>query len=136
MTNRITPEQIDRLRENELFVCGTNVAGKHKKGAAYTAYKRFGATPGRCHGIDNSCYGIPTKDAALKVLPLGRIAKYVQNMIDDAVNYPEKIFLVTKIGCGLAGYTPADIAPLFEDAVDVENIHLPQEFWDILLTTG
>lgn len=133
MNNRITPEQIDRLTDSQLFVYGSNIAGKHGAGAAKYAHKKFGASWGRCHGFDNQSYGIPTKDAQLNVLPLERIAKYVQNMIDDARNYPEKTFLVTKIGCGLAGYKPEQIAPLFKDAIDVENVHLPQEFWDVLM---
>lgn len=132
MTNRITPSNIVRLQSNEIFVFGTNIAGRHGAGAAKFAYKKLGATIGRCHGLDGVCYGIPTKDENLKVLPVDRIQKYVNNFIFDATYYPEKVFLVTAIGTGLAGYNAEQIAPLFKDAVDIENIWLPSEFWDVL----
>lgn len=132
MTTRTTPENITRLSLSEVFVFGSNMAGRHGAGAAKAALK-FGATMGRCHGLDNQTYGIPTKDGNLNVLPLERIAKYVNNFISDAANYPEQTFLVTKIGCGLAGYAPEQIAPLFKDAIDVPNIHLPEEFWKVLM---
>lgn len=111
---------------------GSNAAGRHGAGAAKTALK-FGATAGRCHGLDNQTYGIPTKDENLKVLPLERIQKYVNNFIFDAGNYPEMTFLVTAIGTGLAGYTVEQIAPMFKDAIDVPNIHLPESFWKVLM---
>lgn len=132
MTTRTTPDNITRLLTSEVFVFGSNIAGIHEAAAAKTALK-FGATMGRCHGIDNQTYGIPTKDEKLNVLSLERIAKYVNNFIFDAANYPEQTFLVTKIGCGLAGYAPEQIAPLFKDAIDVPNIHLPEEFWKVLM---
>lgn len=132
MTTRTTPDNITRLLTSEVFVFGSNIAGIHEAAAAKTALK-FGATMGRCHGIDNQTYGIPTKDEKLNVLSLERIAKYVNNFIFDAANYPEQTFLVTKIGCGLAGYAPEQIAPLFKDAIDVPNIHLPEEFWKMLM---
>ena len=130
---RITPSDVERLRDNEIFVYGSDIAGSHKSSAASRAYKRFGATPGRCHGFDNQSYGIPTKDADMTALPLERIKRYVHNMIVDAQTYPEKIFLVTKIGCGSDGYVPEQIAPLFSEAIQVENVYLPDEFWKVLM---
>jgi hypothetical protein len=132
--DRITPENIIRLSSNEIFVYGSNLAGRHGKGAAATAYKRFGATSGRCHGLDNHTYGIPTKDAELHVLPLSTIARYVSNFITDATVMRDKKFLVTAIGTGLAGYSANDIAPLFASAVNIDNIYLPSEFWASLNT--
>lgn len=132
MKDRITSEYINRLSINQIFVFGSNAAGRHGAGAAKTALK-FGATVGRCHGLDNQTYGIPTKDENLKVLPLERIQKYVNNFIFDAGNYPEMTFLVTAIGTGLAGYTVEQIAPMFKDAIDVPNIHLPESFWKVLM---
>ena len=132
MTNRITPPKIKQLQSNEIFVFGTNLAGRHGAGAALFAHRKLGATIGRCHGLDGVCYGIPTKDENLKVLPLDRIQKYVNNFIFDATYYPEKVFLVTAIGTGLAGYSAEQIAPLFKDAMAVENIWLPSEFWNVL----
>jgi O-acetyl-ADP-ribose deacetylase (regulator of RNase III) len=129
---RISQENITRLNKNEIFVYGSNLSGRHGKGAALVAYKKFGATPGRCHGMDNNSYGIPTKDGDLKVLPLEKIAKYVKNFIADAQTNPDYTFHVTAIGTGLAGYAAKDIAPLFEGAQYLKNVYLPQEFWEIL----
>jgi len=129
---RTTPKDIVYLDPNQIFVFGSNLAGRHGKGAAWDAHNRFSATMGRCHGLDGVCYGIPTKDEQLKTLPLERIVKYVNNMIQDAIDYPEKTFLVTPIGTGLAGYSAEQIAPLFKAAIDVENIWLPDEFWKVL----
>lgn len=129
---KITPENITRLESNQIFVYGSNLAGIHGAGAAKTAYKKFGATWGRMHGLDNNTYGIPTKDAKLNVLPLERIQLYVCNFIEDCKVHVDKQFLVTAIGTGLAGYKAAEIAPLFEQARDLKNIHLPEEFWEIL----
>lgn len=132
MKNRITSEYINRLSASEVFVFGSNLACRHGKGAALTA-KKFGASNNRCHGLDGQVYGIPTKDENLAVLPLSRIQKYVNNFISDATNFPEMIFLVTPLGTGLAGYLPEQIAPMFREAIDVQNIHLPESFWRILL---
>ena len=129
---RITPENIIRLKPGEIFVYGSNLAGIPGKGAALFAAKVCGATYGRCHGLDNQCYGIPTKDERIKVLPLKQIQRYINNFITDAQSMPEITFLVTAIGTGLAGYKPEDIAPMFIDAYDLQNVHLPQEFWDVL----
>lgn len=128
---RITPENINRLSASQIFVFGSNLACRHGAGAALTA-KKFGASPYRCHGLDGQVYGIPTKDKNFRVLPLDRIQKYVNNFIFDASNYPELTFFVTAIGTGLAGYAPDDIAPMFVNAVDVENIYLPESFWKVL----
>lgn len=130
---RITPEEITRLDKNQVFVFGSNMSGHHGLGVALTAKKKFGATQGRCHGLDNNSYGIPTKGfrtnaGDYETLPLSKIRKYVENFIWDAGNHTEKTFFVTKIGCGLAGYTEKEIAPLFKAAMEIENIYLPQEF--------
>ncbi len=130
---RLADDNIIRLKKNQIFVYGSNLAGIHGKGAAFTAYKKFGATRGRCHGLDNNSYGIPTKDEKLNVLPLERIKKYVLNFIWDASNYPELEFMVTAVGTGLSGYKPIDIAPMFRTAMELENVFLPKEFWDVLL---
>ena len=129
--NRTTPSYIDRLSPIQIFVFGSNLACRHGAGAAKMA-RRFGASDNRCHGLGGQVYGIPTKDQNLNTLPLERIQKYVNNFIFDATNYPEMIFLVTPIGCGLAGYTPEEIAPMFKDAINAENIYLPESFWKVL----
>lgn len=127
-SNRITPEHITSLKSNEIFVFGSNLAGAHGGGAAYLAYQRFGAVMGQGVGLQGQSYAIPTmQGGANTILP------YVEEFIAFAQQHPEMTFLVTKIGCGIAGFTPAEIAPLFAGAIEVENIHLPMDFWKELV---
>ena len=122
--HRLTPEFIRSLGKNEIFVFGSNLAGAHGGGAARLAYERFGAIMGQGVGLQGQSYGIPTMHGGVNT-----IKPYVDEFIAFAKQHPEMTFLVTKIGCGIAGFTPAEIAPLFAGAVNVENIHLPQDFW-------
>ena len=110
---------------SDIFVFGSNLAGRHGKGTALTARQHHGAIYGQGVGLQGSSYGIPTKSANLTVLPIHTIRYFVNQFIKFAVANPELKFNVTKIGCGLAGYTPAQIAPLFTKAIDVHNIILP-----------
>ena len=126
-SNRITPEYITSLKPNEIFVFGSNLAGMHGGGAARTARLYFGAVMGNGDGPQGQSYAIPTMQGGVKT-----IRPYVYKFIDYAKAHPEQTFLVTPIGCGIAGFTPDEIAPLFEEAVSVENIHLPQSFWEEL----
>ncbi len=128
---RTTPEQINELKENEIFVFGSNLAGRHGAGAAKTALM-WGATYGQGAGRQGQTYAIPTKDMLVKTLSLDEIMYYVDQFIAYAQKQKDKTFLVTQIGCGLAGYTPQDIAPLFKEAMNVENIWLPECFWEVL----
>lgn len=125
---RVTPECITRLEPNEIFVFGSNLAGRHGRGAARDAHTKFGATYGIGDGPTGRCYAIPTKDEDLRILPLDSIVHYVQQFLRHAKETPEKHFLVTPIGCGLASYTPADIAPLFGSKIPA-NVSLPASFW-------
>jgi hypothetical protein len=102
--------------KNQIFVFGSNLAGRHGKGAALTAYRKYGAIYGQGVGMQGSSFAIPTKDEQLNTLPVNKIEKHVNNFIKYAVLNPDLTFQVTRIGCGLAGYDDADIAPLFEDA--------------------
>lgn len=130
---RITPIVIKSLADNEVFVFGSNEAGRHGLGAAKTAMN-FGAKYGKAKGIQGNTYAIPTKDKTIKnSLTLVRIKKYVDEFIIYAKENPNKTFLVTPIGCGLAGYNEKDIAPLFKEAIDVDNIYLPSGFWKLLI---
>ena len=122
--NRITPELIRHLGPNEIFVFGSNLQGMHGGGAARIAVERFGAIMGQGVGLQGQSYAIPTMQGGVNT-----ILPYVEEFITFARQHPELTFLVTKIGCGIAGFTPAQIAPLFAGAVEVENIHLPQDFW-------
>jgi len=130
--NRITSNNITELKENEIFVFGSNESGRHGKGAAKTAMK-WGAKYGQAKGLQGKTYGIPTVNSSISnKLSLNRIDLYLQLFYQDCVKYPNLIFLVTEIGCGLAGWTVKDIAPLFDEFVELENIHLPKSFWNII----
>lgn len=128
---RITPENITQLSENEIFVFGSNEQGAHGAGAARVALA-FGAELGMGFGFAGNTFAIPTKDWSIKTLPLDVIKHYVERFLVAAKLHPELTFLVTAIGTGLAGYTVADIAPLFEKAMEIENVHLPESFWNYL----
>ena len=127
MYNRdYTPERITELRENEIFVFGSNLAGAHGGGAALLAYRKFGAVWGQGVGLQGQSYGIPTMHGGVET-----IRPYVDEFIAFAKQHPELTFLVTKIGCGIAGFSVAEIAPLFASALDVENVLLPQDFVEL-----
>lgn len=124
---RITSNRITELRPGEIFVFGSNLAGHHGGGAALLAWRKWGAVWGQGVGLQGQAYGIPTMHGGPEA-----IRPYVDEFVGFARRHPELTFLVTEVGCGIAGFTPAQIAPLFADAVGVENICLPQRFWDVL----
>ena len=124
MYNReFTPDRISELKENKIFVFGSNLAGHHGGGAARMAYNRFGAVWGQGVGLQGQCYAIPTMQGGVET-----IKPYVDEFIRFAEQHPEYKFLVTRIGCGIAGFRDEEIAPLFTQALKVENIILPKEF--------
>lgn len=126
---RTTPEEIKKLEPNHIFVFGSNQSGAHGAGAAKTALG-WGAKFGQAEGLQGKTYGIPTKNKRIsRTLRIDEIKPYVDRFIIFAKKHPEMTFLVTEIGCGLAGLKPKDVAPLFQDAIDIENIHLPERFW-------
>ena len=128
MYNReFTPERITELKPNEIFVFGSNLAGAHGGGAARLAYHRFGAIWGQGVGLQGQSYGIPTMHGGMEA-----IKPYVDEFIEFAMQHQELKFLVTKIGCGIAGFTIEEIAPLFREAIDVENVILPEDFVEVL----
>lgn len=102
--------------KKEIFVFGSNLAGRHGKGAALTAFKQYGAIYGEGQGLQGNSYAIPTKDENIKTLPLNRIRRYVEQFIRFAQLNPEMTFKVTAIGTGLAGYDESEIAPMFVKA--------------------
>lgn len=106
-----------------IFVFGSNLAGRHGKGAALTAFREHGAIYGQGLGLQGNSYAIPTQDENLKSLPLNRISQYVNTFIKFAKLNPDMKFNVTRVGCGFAGYEDQDIAPLFINAPD--NCILP-----------
>lgn len=125
--DRITPAHITNLKPNEVFVFGSNMAGFHGGGAARIAHAKFGAIWGQGVGMQGQSYAIPTMQGGVET-----IKPFVDQFIDYARQNPIFRFYVTRIGCGIAGFTDEEIAPLFREAVDVENICLPTEWWDIL----
>jgi len=120
----------------EIFVFGSNLAGIHKKGAALCAWKEHGAILGNGVGLQGNSYAIPTKRTPYETLSLIEINKYVAEFISfaqwAAINAIEYQFNVTPIGCGLAGYEPNQIAPMFYYCFRLSNVKLPQEFTEIL----
>ena len=128
---------VTELKPNEVFVFGSNAAGIHGAGAALKA-RQWGAEMGNGFGFQGRTYAIPTKDHFVNTLPIEAVKEYVDIFLSDArleiefPHLPQHTFLVTEIGCGLAGYTPADIAPLFRSALNVPNIILPESFHKIL----
>ena len=124
---RITPRWIDSLKENEIFVFGSNLAGMHGGGAARIARLHFGAVMGQGVGLQGQSYAIPTMQGGVET-----IRPYVELFIIFAHQHPELHFLVTPIGCGIAGFEAEDIAPLFESAKEMKNISLPESFWEVI----
>ncbi len=125
--NRVTPDNITTLTDNEILVFGYHVSSKHTSGLASIATARFGAIPGKTEGPQGSCYAIPTAGTSLR-----QIQYAVDKFLRYAACHPEKQFLVTAIGCGGAGFTPRAIAPLFRNAISLENVSLPHIFWELL----
>ena len=113
-----------------IFVFGSNLAGRHGKGAALFARQNHGAIYGQGIGRQGNSYAIPTKDHNLDTLPLTIIGKYVTVFIEYARSNASEEFQLTPIGCGLAGYNYEDIAPFFKNAPD--NVKLPEEFKKVL----
>ena len=126
---RFTPERISELKENEIFVFGSNLAGAHGGGAALLAYRQFGAVWGEGVGLHGQTYAIPTMQGGVRT-----IKPFVDEFIRFAIEHPWLTFLVTRIGCGIAGFQDRDIAPLFKAAINVENIILPKGFVEYIVT--
>ena len=125
---RFTPDNIKELAPDEIFVFGSNLAGHHGGGAARVALVRFGAQWGQGEGIQGQSYAIPTMQGGVET-----IKPYVDRFLDLAYEWDQNTFLVTRIGCGIAGFTPEQIAPLFDRALDMYNVVLPRDFYDILI---
>lgn len=122
-----TPDFITTLQPNEIFVFGSNLHGMHGGGAARIAYERFGAEWGVGVGRTGQCYAIPTMQGGVET-----IRPYTDEFIRYAGQHPELTFLVTRIGCGIAGFTDRQIAPLFADALHLPNVALPQGWREML----
>lgn len=125
---RIAADRISELKDNEIFVFGSNLAGNHAGGAAAIADRMFGAIWGQGVGLQGQSYAIPTMHGGI-----AEIKPYVDEFIEFAKQNHNLKFLVTRIGCGIAGFTEEQMAPLFAAGADVENVYLPDTFWEIIL---
>ena len=122
----VTPDHISQLKPNVIFVFGSNAAGHHAGGAANMAVNNFGAVWGQGEGLQGQSYAIPTMEG------LENLEKAIDRFAQFADMHPELRFLVTRIGCGIAGYTDRQIAPLFKKCIHLENVTLPIDFWKVL----
>lgn len=120
---RFTPNQITRLGAGEIFVFGSNLQGAHGGGAARAAVLHFGAVMGQGVGLQGQSYAIPTMHGGVDA-----IKPYVDEFIAYARQHSELTFLVTRIGCGIAGFRVGEMAPLFKEAIEMENVILPKDF--------
>jgi len=125
---KYTPENILKLEPNQIFVFGSNLAGVHGAGAAWIACKLFGAEMFVGKGLTGNCYAFPTKDKNIRTLPINKIKAEVLDLFYCIQENPDKEFLITKVGCGLAGYPIEDIAPLFKSFKNLPNAIFPEEF--------
>ena len=127
LTVRITPPVIQTLSEDEIFVFGSDLRGVHCGGTAYQALRSFGAQLGKGVGPQGRCYAIPTI-----VGGVDNIRPYIYDFLRYVIDHPLQTFLVTPIGCGIAGFTPKEIAPMFDWAKGISNVYLPKEFWEVI----
>ena len=127
---KFTPENITSLEQDEIVVFGSNLAGIHAGGAARVAYERFGAIMGQGVGIQGQSYAIPTMHGGVE-----EIKPYVDEFIALAREWDQNTFYVTRIGCGIAGFTDEEIAPLFADAIELYNVRLPESFYNIIVNS-
>jgi hypothetical protein len=118
------------MTRQSIFVFGSNLLGRHGAGSALAALEEHGAILGQGEGLQGNSYAIPTKNKYMRVMSLDKIETYVVEFRQFAIDHPEMEFNVVAIGCGFAGYTPEDMAPMFTDMP--ENVKLPPEFVKVL----
>ncbi|WP_297300463.1 hypothetical protein [uncultured Brachyspira sp.] len=132
--DRISSSKITQLEDDEVFVFGSNTQGVHGGGAARTAMN-WGAIYGQAYGLQGKTFAIPTVDYTKSgKMAVSEIKKYVDKFLDFALNHKDKKFLVTEIGCGIAGFKIEEMAELFREALKdkYDNVYLPQRFVDYL----
>ena len=120
---RVAPDVVRTLRQDELFVFGSNINGFHTGGAAGQAVIQFGAVMGQGEGLQGQSYAIPTVGNSFSDLK-----KAIERFTEFVVLHPQKKFVLSAIGCGNAGYTPGQIAPLFKTAYEFGNVYVPSIF--------
>ena len=117
---------ITHLEPDQIFVFGSNLAGIHGAGAAWQAHKNFGARYGTGEGLTGQCYAFPTLDGGFHQLPMERLIEARDLLYQTASLRPEKQFLLTKVGCGLAGFAEETMRGLFMNPP--ENLILPEDW--------
>ena len=132
----ITPNHIKELKENEIFVFGSNRQGRHGKGAALTARNKFGAIYGQSQGLQGQSYAIITKELRKEYQPvsLQEVKEGVDTFIQFAKDNKHLTFYVVELGCNLAYFTVEQIAPLFKPTLRLKNVYLPERFLENLQT--
>lgn len=136
MQQEFTPENIQELKENEVFVFGSNLAGNHSGGAAAFAHRNFGAEMGVGVGPTGRCYALPTLDHNFGQLAFYTLRKYIVKFLNYAESNPEKKFLLTKVGIGIAGYALSDMRSILWECINnvclqgrkPSNLIIPKEF--------
>lgn len=127
LVERVTPSEVRKLRDGEIFVFGSNAKGMHGAGAARVAVEKFGAKMGKGEGLQGRSYAIPTMEG------LESLKGAVDRFAEFAKGHRDLEFFVTAVGCGIAGYTPEQVAPLFYEAAQLWNVYLPVRFWKVIL---
>lgn len=125
--NKVTPNYITDLDSNEIFVFGSNKSGLHLGGAAAFALENFGAKMGVGEGLTGQCYALPTMEG------IDSFKEAVNKFEECVKEHQELKFLVTEVGCGIAGYTPEEVALLFKKILTYPNIYLPLSFWNVIV---
>lgn len=129
---RVSEKHIDKLEDDEVFVFGSNTEGMHAGGAARMAMN-WGAVYGKAFGLQGKTFAIPTVDYTRSgKMSIDEIKKYVDEFLDFTIKNKDKKFLVTEIGCGIAGFKVSEIAPLFRKALEYSNVYLPERFINYL----
>ena len=129
---RVSEKHIDKLEDDEVFVFGSNTEGMHAGGAARMAMN-WGGIYGKAFGLQGKTFAIPTIDYTRSgKMSIDEIKKYVDEFLDFTIKNKDKKFLVTEIGCGIAGFKVSEIAPLFRKALEYSNVYLPERFINYL----
>lgn len=131
MKKKLTPDNIQELTENQIFVFGSNMNGNHAGGAARLAVEKFGAVMGQAEGIQGQSYAIPTLDKDMQKVTEEELITYLGNFREFAEEHPEKEFLLTAIGTGIAGFDTNYMAYMILRANLPDNVTLPKEFTKI-----
>ncbi|MCQ2288432.1 MAG: hypothetical protein MJZ74_04980 [Muribaculaceae bacterium] len=126
-SQRVTPDRINNLKPNEIFVFGTDTHGKHSNWSARYAVSHFGAQPGVAEGLQGQSYALPIASHDIRLTELS-----IKRFVAFAQAHPHLQFYVPMVGCGAAGLTPETIAPLFKECILLENVMMPQAFWNTL----